>query len=285
MNASVFVLGLEREDLERCSALERALYHFVGLGFWLFLVLAAVAGGVNFYYVNDFWLTIALGALAFPVLLGFLYRILLLSVKRPPRFFAQKWYARWVPDFGTFVRLAIGVVLTILIAMPVSGILQYHRVERVASEKREELKRLTKSEETPIGFASSIQSDLEKNEHTHYPVAVYSDLLKTPLTRFVILLVGGIVFAPVALLLLLKFGKQFQYQEGNNARVEQEAQSEYSRLQQAMVDQLTKFGAQVDFPHSSAFEDYPINSVKKEMKSERVRNDDELLKLLWLPKK
>lgn len=135
MNLGVFVLGLEQDELDKCGAGERSLYHFIGLGFWVFLGLAAIAGGINLYYIDDHFLSIAIGAILFPVLLGFLFRILLLSVKRPPRFFLQKWYLRMLPDLGSVVRLVIVTILTLLIAMPLSGILQYHRVERVAEEK------------------------------------------------------------------------------------------------------------------------------------------------------
>ena len=135
MNFGVFVLGLELSELEKCGALERSIYHFVGFGFWTFLLLASISGAVNLYYIDDRWITIVVGAVIFPVLLGFLYRVLLLSIKRPPRFAQKSWTVKWLPDVGSFVRIAIVLVLTLLVAMPISGMMQYERVERIAEEK------------------------------------------------------------------------------------------------------------------------------------------------------
>ena len=281
MNFGVFVLGLELSELEKCGALERSLYHFVGLGFWTFLLLASISGAVNLYYIDDRWITIVVGAVIFPVLLGFLYRVLLLSIKRPPRFTQKRWTVKWLPDVGSFVRIAIVLVLTLLIAMPISGILQYERVERIAEDKRDELRRLTQSDNSTISFAASIQSDMEASEHTHYPVAVYSDLLQTSLTRFLIFLIGSIVFLPVALLLALKFLPKFTYQDALNERLEIDARQEFQKLETLMDGEFAKYGAVAEFPHNSAYEDYPINSVKRPELALRVKNDAELLKLLW----
>ena len=284
MNFGVFVLGIEFGELEKCDAFERSLYNLVGIGFWIFLGLSAISGGINFYYVDDRWFTILAGAVAFPLLLGFLYRVVLLSVKRPPRFFNKKWYLRWIPDVGTFVRLIIVVVLTLLIALPLSGIMQYHRVEKIAQDKREELRQLIDNENTITSFPVSIQTDLEASEHTHYPVAVYTDLLTTSLTRLVILVVGALLFYPVGLLLFMKFSPRFQYQEGQNAKMEHDARAEYLKLEILRASQFSAYGAIEEFPHSSEFEDYPINSPRV-LKIERTKNDDELLKLLWLQRK
>ena len=281
MNFGVFVLGLELSELEKCAALERSLYHFVGLGFWTFLLLASISGAVNLYYIDDRWITIVVGAVIFPVLLGFLYRVLLLSIKRPPRFTQKRWTVKWLPDVGSFVRIAIVLVLTLLIAMPISGILQYERVERIAEDKRDELKRLPQSDNSTISFAASIQSDMEASEHTHYPVAVYSDLLQTSLTRFLILLIGSIIFLPVALLLALKFLPKFTYQDTLNERLEIDARQEFQKLEALMIGKFAKYGAVAEFPHNSAYLDYPINSVKRPKLAVRVKNDAELLKLLW----
>jgi hypothetical protein len=284
MNFGVFVLGLELSELEKCDAVERSLYHFVGIGFWIFLLLASVSGAVNLYYIDDRWMVILAGAVGFPLLLGFLYRILLLSVKRPARFTAKKWFLRWIPDLGTFVRLAVVFVLTLLIAMPISGIMQYERVEKVAQDKRDEIGRLTLSENSSRSFEASIQSDIDASEHTHYPVAVYTDLLQTGLTRFVIFMIGMLVFYPVLLLLILKFLPKFTYQDAQNIRVELNARQEYQELESLMVAQFSKFGSVAVFPHNSAFEDYPINSLKKPELVVRVKNDAELLNMLWQSK-
>lgn len=284
MNFGVFVLGLELSELKKCDAAERSLYHFVGIGFWIFLVLASVSGAVNFYYIDDRWMVILVGAVVFPLLLGFLYRILLLSIKRPPRFAAKKWFVRWIPDLGLFVRLAVVFVLTLLIAMPISGIIQHGRVEKVAQDKRDELGRLTQSQNSSKSFAASIQSDIDASEHSHYPVAVYSDLLQTGLTRFMIFMIGLVVCYPVFLLLILKFFPKFTYQDAQNKRVELNARQEYQELESLMVGQFSKFGAVAVFPHNSAFEDYPINSLKKPELVGRIKNDAELLKMLWQSK-
>lgn len=284
MNLGVFVLGLEQDELDKCGAGERSLYHFIGLGFWVFLGLAAIAGGINLYYIDDHFLSIAIGAILFPVLLGFLFRILLLSVKRPPRFFLQKWYLRMLPDLGSVVRLVIVTILTLLIAMPLSGILQYHRVERVAEEKRQELRRIT-LEASSQSFASSISADLEQNEHTHYPVAVYSDLLATGLTKAVISIVFLALLAPVLMLLLLKFRPIFRYQEQINSKIEVEARTAFEQAQSSAKVQLDKFGAASEFPLFNEYEDYPINSIKRVLPGTTVKSDQELLSLLWLPKK
>ena len=281
MNFGVFVLGLELSELEKCGALERSLYHFVGLGFWTFLLLASISGAVNLYYIDDRWITIVVGAVIFPVLLGFLYRVLLLSIKRPPRFAQKSWNVKWLPDVGSFVRIAIVLVLTLLIAMPISGMMQYERVEKIAKDKRDELRRLTQSDNSTISFAASIKSDMEASEHTHYPVAVYSDLLQTSLTRFLILLIGSIIFLPVALLLALKFLPKFTYQDSLNERLEIVARQEFQTLEALMAGEFAKYGAVAEFPHNSAYLDYPIKSVKRPELAARVKNDAELLKLLW----
>jgi hypothetical protein len=149
-------------------------------------------------------------------------------------------------------------VLTLLIAMPISGIMQYERVEKVAQDKRDEIGRLTLSENSSRSFAASIQSDIDASEHTHYPVAVYTDLLQTGLTRFVIFMIGMLVFYPVLLLLILKFLPKFTYQDAQNIRVELNARQEYQELESLMVGQFSKFGAVAVFPHNSAFEDFTI---------------------------
>jgi hypothetical protein len=284
MNFGVFVLGLEQSELDKCGAVERSLYHFIGLGFWMFMVLASVSGGVNLYYVDDHFFSIAIGAILFPVLLGSLFRILLISVKRPPRFFDQKWYKRYRPDLGTFVRFTIIMLLTLIIAMPLSGVLQYHRVERVAAEKREEL-RLNTLDASGQSSASSISKNLEKNEHNHYPVAIYYDLLTTGLTKAIIILVFLILVTPVGFLLLLKFVPRFQYQEQINSKIENEARANYEKCQLLALEQLKKFGTTSEFPQFTEYEDYPINSIKRKAQITTVKNDQELLKLLWIPKK
>lgn len=284
MNLSVFVLGLEQSELDKCGAVERSLYHFIGLGFWMFMVLALVSGGVNLYYVDDHFFSIALGAILFPVLFGSLFRILLISVKRPPRFFDQKWYKRYWPDLGTFVRFTIITMLTLIIAMPLSGVLQYHRVERVAAEKRQELRQIT-LDKYGQNYVSSVVINLKKNEHNHYPVAVYSDLLTTSLTKAVLVLVFLILSTPVILLLLLKVIPRFQYQEQINSEIEKQARADYEKCQLLAIEQLKKFGTATEFPQFAEYEDYPINSIKTKAQITTVKNDQELLKLLWIPKK
>jgi hypothetical protein len=117
MNFGVFVLGLEENQIQQCSQLERSLYSQAGIGFWVVVVLSALAGGLNLYYINDSFFSVALGALLFPVLLGFLYRILLISIKRPSGYFAWPKWKRRVPDFGTAVRFLIPSVMLFLVAI------------------------------------------------------------------------------------------------------------------------------------------------------------------------
>jgi hypothetical protein len=97
-------------------------------------------------------------------------------------------------------------------------------------------------------------------------------------------MIGMLVFYPVLLLLILKFLPKFTYQDAQNIRVELKARQEYQELESLMVGQFSKFGAVAVFPHNSAFEDYPINSLKKPELVVRVKNDAELLNMLWQSK-
>ena len=48
-----------------------------------------------------------------------------------------------------------------------------------------------------------------------------------------------------------------------------------------MAGEFAKYGAVAEFQHNSSYLDYPINSVKRPELAVRVKNDAELLKLLW----
>ena len=280
MNFGVFVLGLEESQIQQCSQLERSLYSQAGIGFWVVVVLSALAGGLNLYYINDSFFSVALGALLFPVLLGFLYRILLISIKRPSGYFAWSKWKRWVPDIGTAVRFLIPSVMLFLVAMPIAALLQFDEVERIAAEKRQELRALANESTAVAGFASGYSTDLEAAQHTHYPVAVYSALIQTGTTKTILLLVFGALFYPIALLYLIKMQSRFTYQDAVNTQVETNARGAFSEWEQAREQVIRKWGAEAA-PHNLCYSDYPINAVKAEISKPYAAGDAALIRALW----
>lgn len=87
------------------------------------------------------------------------------------------------------------------------------------------------------------------------------------------------------MLLLLKFRPIFRYQEQINSKIEVEARTAFEQAQSSAKVQLDKFGAASEFPLFNEYEDYPINSIKRVLPGTTVKSDQELLSLLWLPKK
>ena len=105
------------------------------------------------------------------------------------------------------------------------------------------------------------------------------------MTKAVLVLVFLILSTPVGLLLILKVIPRFQYQEQINSEIEKQAQADYEKCQRLAFEQLKKFGTTTEFSQFTEYEDYPINSIKTKAQITPVKNDQELLKLLWIPKK
>lgn len=282
MNPAIFILGLEKDELQRCNGLERSLYYGVGLFFWIFIGLIVFAGAVNFYYINDHWISILIGVTLFPSLFGILFWMLLLSIRRTPRFFDRKWLARVFPDWATLIRTLILSLFVLMIALPVSGVLQYKMVSRLVEQRQVGTQSV--SADNGIGTAFST-NDIELKRsisgRTHYPVAVYTALMTTGTTKFVIVCVSLVVFLPVILLTIIKGGRQFKYQDVQDSRMERQAIDDYGQTKLLRDEVFVRFNSRSVAPYCSEYKDYPVNAILNSSVISAQEDDEKLRELIF----
>jgi hypothetical protein len=269
MGSGVMVLGIDSEGLASCSSTEALLYRAVGGGYWLFRIICCFSGGVSFYLIDDRAFSVLFGAFLYLFLFGALYRMVLLSVRRPPRLFERSRFVRMLPDLGSLIRLVVPGVLVFVLSLPIAGALQSEIVDSVSRRKRLELEALS---ETP---------ESKSTLHSHYPVAVYSELLRSEHTWFVLSSVFLLVFGPILLLLVLKHHSGFTFQDKVNSEVEGHAIAQQVRFESDREVLLKRFGVTVVAPHCAEFEDFPVNAKRRRLLNPVVSNDAELLKVLW----
>ena len=281
MNPAIFILGLEKDELQRCSGLERSLYYGVGLFFWIFIGLIVFAGAINFYYINDYWMPIVIGVTLFPSLFGILFWMLLLSIRRTPRFFDRKWLARVFPDWATLIRTLILSMFVLMIALPVSGVLQYKMVNRLVEQRKSS----AQSVSTDYGTAFStneIRFERSINGRTHYPVAVYTALMTTGTTKFVIGCVSLVVFLPIIFLTILKGGRQFKYQDVQDSRMERQAIDDYGQTKLLRDEVFVRYNSRSVAPYCSKYSDYPVNATLNSSVIGAQEDDEKLRELIFL---
>lgn len=282
MNPAIFILGLEKDELQRCNGLERSLYYGVGLFFWIFIGLIVFAGAVNFYYINDHWISILIGVTLFPSLFGILFWMLLLSIRRTPRFFDRKWLARVFPDWATLIRTLILSLFVLMIALPVSGVLQYKMVSRLVEQRQVGTQSV--SADNGIGTAFSTNEIKFKRSisgRTHYPVAVYTALITTGTTKFVIVCVSLVVFLPVILLTIIKGGRQFKYQDVQDSRMERQAIDDYGQTKLLRDEVFVRFNSRSVAPYCSEYKDYPVNAILNSSVISAQEDDEKLRELIF----
>ena len=280
MNPAIFILGLEKDELQRCSGLERSLYYGVGLFFWIFIGLIVFAGAVNFYYINDHWISILIGVTLFPSLFGILFWMLLLSIRRTPRFFDRKWLARVFPDGATLIRTLILSMFVLMIALPVSGVLQYKMVNRLVEQRQASAQSVSPDNGTAFS-TNEIRFERSINGRTHYPVAVYTALMTTGTTKFVIGCVSLVVFLPIIFLTILKGGRQFKYQDVQDSRMERQAIDDYGQTKLLRDEVFVRFNSRSVAPYCSQYTDYPVNATLNSSVIGAQEDDEKLRELIF----
>lgn len=282
MNPAIFILGLEKDELQRCNGLERSLYYGVGLFFWIFIGLIVFAGAVNFYYINDHWISILTGVTLFPSLFGILFWMLLLSIRRTPRFFDRKWLARVFPDWATLIRTLILSMFVLMIALPVSGVLQYKMVNRLVEQRQTSAQSVHSDNGIGTAFSTNdIELKRSISGRTHYPVAVYTALMTTGTTKFVIVCVSLVVFLPVILLTIIKGGRQFKYQDVQDSRMERQAIDDYGQTKLLRDEVFVRFNSRSVAPYCSEYKDYPVNAILNSSVISAQEDDEKLRELIF----
>lgn len=282
MNPAIFILGLEKDELQRCIGLERSLYYGVGIFFWIFIGLIVFAGAVNFYYINDHWISILIGVTLFPSLFGILFWMLLLSIRRTPRFFDRKWLARVFPDWATLIRTLILSMFVLMIALPVSGVLQYKMVNRLVEQRQTSAQSVHSDNGIGTAFSTNdIELKRSISGRTHYPVAVYTALMTTGTTKFIIVCVSLVVFLPVILLTIIKGGRQFKYQDVQDSRMERQAIDDYGQTKLLRDEVFVRFNSRSVAPYCSEYKDYPVNAILNSSVISAQEDDEKLRELIF----
>jgi hypothetical protein len=204
------IIGLEFDLLALVGASEKKVYNAISISYIIVLMLAAISGSYLFYMIDDLWFSIGLGFFVFLFLFGAIFRVILVTNRDSvlDSNSSQSKLRKLLPTSSSLLRLLIGSIFALVLAFPLAAAVNHKLVLRISEAKMSEVKSKVESNAQII----SIDSLYEDIKHTHFPLAVFDELVESGKIIPWIILVYGIVVYQQILLGRARNRKGFIYQ-------------------------------------------------------------------------
>lgn len=162
------------------------------------LMLAAISGSYLFYMIDDHWYSIGLGCIVFVFLFGAIFRVILVTNRDSvlDSNSSRSKHRKLLPTSSSFLRLLIGSIFALVLAFPLAASMNHKSVLRISEAKMSEVKSKVVAK-TQIFSINNLEEDIK---HTHFPLAVFNELVDSgKVIPWIILVYGVIVYQQILL--------------------------------------------------------------------------------------